>query len=79
MAARASTQRSAGERPRPAPELPMLLDINGVAERLGVNERHIRRLVAERRIPYIKWGHLLRFDAADIAEWLDDVRVHPRY
>jgi len=37
--------------------LPRLLDIAGVAEHLAVSERHIRRLVAERRIPYVKWGH----------------------
>ena len=37
--------------------LPRLLDIAGVAEHLGVSERHVRRLVAERRIPFIKWGH----------------------
>lgn len=29
-----------------------LMDFPAVAERLGVNERHIRRLVAERRIPF---------------------------
>ena len=45
-----------------AATLPKLLDINGVAQHLGVNVRHVRRLVAERRIPFIKWGHLLRFD-----------------
>jgi len=28
-----------------------LMDLPAVAERLGVNDRHIRRLVAERRIP----------------------------
>ena len=43
---------------KPAP----LLDLPAVATRLGVNHRHIRRLVAERRIPFLKWGHLLRFD-----------------
>lgn len=32
------------------------VDINGLAEYLGVTVRHIRRLVAEDRIPYIKWG-----------------------
>lgn len=58
-------------------ELPQLLDLQGVAERLGVGERHIRRLVAERRIPFIKWGHLLRFDPTDIAAWLDDRRTPP--
>jgi excisionase family DNA binding protein len=48
-----------------------LLDITGVAERLGVRVRYVRRLVAKRRIPYIKLGHLLRFDPAQIDEWLD--------
>ena len=52
-----------------------LIDLPAVAERLGVNERHIRRLVAERRIPFVKWGHLLRFDPAEIDAWLDDARI----
>jgi excisionase family DNA binding protein len=51
-----------------------LIDLPAVAERLGVNERHIRRLVAERRIPYVKWGHLLRFDRAEIDAWIDRAR-----
>ena len=46
--------------------LPRLLDIEGVTEHLGVSERHVRRLVAERRIPFIKWGHLLRFDPDEV-------------
>jgi excisionase family DNA binding protein len=53
-------------------ELPHLVDIDSIAEHLGVEVRHVRRLVAERRIPYVKWGHLLRFDPVDIATWLDD-------
>ena len=56
-------------------KLPRLLTIGEVAEYLGVTERHIRRLVAERRIPFIKWGHLLRFDPDEIADWLDQARV----
>lgn len=48
-------------------EQPPLMDLDAVARRLGVNHRHIRRLVAERRIPYLKWGHLLRFDPVEIA------------
>jgi excisionase family DNA binding protein len=52
-----------------------LLDITGVAERLGVRVRYVRRLVAERRIPYIKFGHLLRFDPSAIDDWLDKARV----
>ena len=43
-------------------ELPRrLLTISEVAEFLGVNTRHVRRLVAERRIPFIKWVGLTRF------------------
>jgi excisionase family DNA binding protein len=58
--------------PRPHPPL---IDLQAVAERLGVNERHVRRLVAERRIPFLKWGHLLRFDPDEIDAWLEAARV----
>lgn len=51
-----------------------LLDISAVAEVLGVEIRHVRRLVQERRIPFIKWGHLLRFDPVDIEAWIDSHR-----
>jgi excisionase family DNA binding protein len=51
-----------------------LLELPAVAERLGVNERHVRRLVAERRIPFLKWGRLLRFDPVEIEAWLDEAR-----
>jgi excisionase family DNA binding protein len=54
-----------------------LLDIEGVAEVLGVSVRHVRRLVAERRIPYIKWGRYLRFDPVQLETWIDDARVTP--
>lgn len=52
-----------------------LIDLPALAERLGVNERHIRRLVAENRIPFIKWGHLLRFDPDEIDGCLQRARV----
>lgn len=54
-----------------------LLTIAEVADALGVDVRHVRRLVHERRIPYIKWGHLLRFDPADLAAWIDAYRRYP--
>ncbi|MEA2901693.1 MAG: hypothetical protein QOH36_1580 [Actinomycetota bacterium] len=50
------------------------MDIEAVARRLGVPVRHIRRLEAERRIPFLKWSHLLRFDPAEIEVWLDQAR-----
>ena len=52
-----------------------LMTLPEVALALGVNERHVRRLVQERRIPFIKWGHLLRFDAADVETWILRHRV----
>ena len=53
-----------------------LVNIDTVARRLGVNVRHVRRLVGEHRIPYIKWGRLLRFDTVELERWLDARRVH---
>jgi len=55
-----------------------LVGIAEVADLLGVDVRHVRRLVHERRIPYIKWGHLLRFDPVEIAEWIDAYCRRPR-
>ena len=52
-----------------------LIGISCVALRLGVTERHVRRLVFERRIPFIKWGHLLRFDPDELEQWLDGARI----
>ncbi len=51
-------------------QLPHLIDITALAEHLGVPVRHVRQLVADRRIPFHKWGHLIRSDGAEVAEWL---------
>jgi len=34
-----------------------------------------RRLVAERRIPFLKIGKFVRFDPDEVATWLDQQRV----
>ena len=52
-----------------------LVDISAVAAELGVTVRYVRRLVAERRIPYIKLGRLLRFDPGEVERWLERSRV----
>jgi excisionase family DNA binding protein len=57
--------------------LPQLLTIDELAERLGVSIRRIRRLIAERRVPYLKVGWFIRFDPAEITAWLDGAR-HPQ-
>lgn len=55
--------------------VPHLLTIRQLAEHLGVTECHVRRLVAERRIPFLKVGYFLRFDPADVNMWLQAWRV----
>lgn len=57
---------------------PGLLDIEGAANRLGVPVRHLRRLVAERRIPFVKWGARLHFDPAEVDSWVDRHRTPER-
>ncbi|HET7488686.1 MAG TPA: helix-turn-helix domain-containing protein [Acidimicrobiales bacterium] len=60
------TRTPTGQRP--------LLDLPAVAERLGVGERHVRRLVAERRLPHLKWGKLLRFDPDELDAFIERAR-----
>jgi len=55
-----------------------LLDVHALAEVLCVTPRHIQRLVAERRIPYLKVGRFVRFDPAELDGWLDAQRVEMR-
>jgi len=56
------------------PEFPQLIDIGTFALLLGVGERYVRRMVAERRVPTVKVGHLVRFDLAEISKWLEERR-----
>ena len=60
---------------RPHSELPRLVSIEEIAAHLGVSVRHVRRLVFERRIPYVKWGHLIRFDIDEVVAWVTSLRV----
>jgi excisionase family DNA binding protein len=50
--------------------IPQLLTIDQLAERLGTTVRHERRLVAEKRVPYLKVGKLVRFNPDEIKQWL---------
>jgi excisionase family DNA binding protein len=60
---------------RTALGLPRLIDAETVAEYLGTSVRHIRRLVDERRIPFVKVGRHVRFDVDEVSAWVDDHRV----
>ena len=50
--------------------IPTLLDIETLARSLGISMRQVRRFVAEGRIPFIRIGHLIRFDPEEINEWI---------
>ena len=57
------------------PKSSKMLDIPAAAERLGVTERFIKRLVLERRLTYHKVGKFIRFDPADIDDFLTSCKV----
>lgn len=59
------------------PTIEGLIDSETLAARLGVGERFVRRLVEERRIPYLKIGRFVRFEASEVESWIASSRVAP--
>ena len=67
---KAKTKPAAGRRP--------LLDVASAADYLATTDRHVRRLVQDRRIPYTKLGpRKLRFDAVKLDAWLEGQSFAP--
>ena len=58
-------------------ETPALLTVEQTAERLGTSVRFVRRLRAERRLPFVKLGKHLRIDRADLEAFIDAHRERP--
>ncbi|MGI5215428.1 helix-turn-helix domain-containing protein [Plantactinospora sp. CA-290183] len=54
-----------------------LLTADEVAARLRATPRFVRRLVAERRIAFVKVGRLVRFEASAVTAYIDNNRVVP--
>ena len=54
-----------------------LLTGDEVAQRLRATPRFVRRLVAERRIEYVKVGRLVRFTPEAVAAYVERNRVVP--
>ena len=52
-----------------------LYDIPRAAVMIDVRESFVRRLVAQRRIPFFKIGKFIRFDPDEIGQWLDHRRA----
>jgi excisionase family DNA binding protein len=55
--------------------LDTLLSVEQAAERLDTSLRFVRRLIAERRIAYVKVGRHVRIAEADLAEFVAAGRV----
>ena len=55
--------------------LDRLLTVEEAADRLGTSVRFVRRLVAERRIAYVKVGRHVRLDPADMEAFIAASRV----
>jgi excisionase family DNA binding protein len=57
--------------------LDTLLSIEQAAERLGTSVRFVRRLIAERRIAYMKIGRHVRIAESDLINYVAAGRVEP--
>jgi excisionase family DNA binding protein len=52
-----------------------LLTVQEAAEQLGTSVRFVRRLIAERRIAYVRVGRHVRIAEADLASFVAAGRV----
>ena len=58
--------------------LDRLLTVEEAADRLSTSVRFVRRLIAERRIAYVKVGRHVRLDPADVEAFIAASRVQVR-
>jgi excisionase family DNA binding protein len=54
---------------------PLLLTTRQAAERLAISLATIKRLVRAGQLAYVKIGHCLRFDPADLAAFIESRKV----
>jgi excisionase family DNA binding protein len=54
-----------------------LLDAPGLAELLDVPETWVRAEARAERIPHVRLGRYVRFDAAEVRRWLEGRRRGP--
>lgn len=54
-----------------------LLTVEEAGEVLGTGSRFVRRLVAERRITFVKVGRHVRIPRSALAEFIDAATVRP--
>jgi excisionase family DNA binding protein len=68
-------QKGSIRREHAAAQRVRFLDVGELAGWLGVEVVFVRRLIAERRITFVKIGRFVRFDPEEIAAWIDGQRV----
>ena len=56
---------------------PMLPTVEQAAEHLGTGPRFIRRLIAERRIEFVRVGRHVRISESALADFIQAGRVEP--
>lgn len=76
MEAKATRGRPMNDPKRPT-ERGRLFDVPAAAAYLDVSPRFIRRLIAERRLAFVKLGRHVRFDIDDLDAFIDSGRVLP--
>lgn len=54
-----------------------LMDINELSQRISIPIPTLYSWVCLRRIPHLKLGRCLRFDTAEIEDWIKRRRVAP--
>ena len=55
----------------------LLLTVEAAAERLSTKPRFIRRLIAERRIEFVKVGRHVRISESTLADFIEAGKVSP--
>ena len=64
--------------PSEHPDNVELLNVTEAARFLVVSTSTLYGWVWQRRIPFVKLGRAVRFDKADLEEYVDRNKVHPR-
>lgn len=54
-----------------------LIDAKAAANLLGVPHTWLLAQARARKIPHHRLGHYVRFDPAELAEWLHETRIEP--
>lgn len=56
-----------------------LLDVTQLASVLNISPKTLYDWVHKEKIPYVKLGHLIRFDCEDIREWIKSRKRMGKY